>query len=57
MANEGFAALYKGLSAVTAGIIPKMAVRFSSFEHYKVEFGSILSTLQNSHGANDDRVC
>lgn len=34
--NEGFGALYKGLSAVMAGIVPKMAVRFSSFEYYKV---------------------
>lgn len=33
--NEGFLALYKGLSAVMAGIVPKMAVRFSSFETYK----------------------
>src|SRR3546814_2193546 len=34
--NEGFAALYKGLSEVMVGIVPKMAVRFSSFEYYKV---------------------
>ncbi|KAJ1655776.1 Mitochondrial succinate-fumarate transporter [Dispira simplex] len=33
--NEGFFALYKGLGAVTAGIVPKMAIRFSSFEYYK----------------------
>ncbi|KAJ1992839.1 Mitochondrial succinate-fumarate transporter [Dimargaris cristalligena] len=33
--NEGFLALYKGLGAVTAGIVPKMAIRFSSFEYYK----------------------
>ncbi|KAI0343467.1 mitochondrial carrier [Trametopsis cervina] len=28
-------ALYKGLGAVLSGIVPKMAVRFASFEHYK----------------------
>eukprot|EP00123_Amoebidium_parasiticum_P000165 comp10420_c0_seq1/m.5189 comp10420_c0_seq1/g.5189 ORF comp10420_c0_seq1/g.5189 comp10420_c0_seq1/m.5189 type:complete len:314 (-) comp10420_c0_seq1:466-1407(-) len=33
--NEGFFALYKGLTAVVSGIIPKMAIRFSSFEMYK----------------------
>lgn len=33
--REGFLALYKGLSAVYTGIIPKMAIRFVSFEQYK----------------------
>lgn len=33
--NESFWALYKGLGPVTAGIVPKMAIRFSSFEMYK----------------------
>ena len=28
-------ALYKGLGAVLSGIIPKMAIRFASFESYK----------------------
>lgn len=27
--------LYKGLGAVITGIVPKMAIRFSSFEFYK----------------------
>lgn len=27
--------LYKGLGAVVAGIVPKMAIRFMSFEQYK----------------------
>lgn len=27
--------LYKGLGAVLAGIIPKMAIRFTSFDWYK----------------------
>lgn len=33
--REGFLALYKGLTAVYTGIIPKMAIRFLSFEQYK----------------------
>lgn len=33
--KEGFLSLYKGLSAVYVGIIPKMAIRFVSFEHYQ----------------------
>lgn len=33
--NEGFFGLYKGLGAVMTGIVPKMAIRFSSFELYK----------------------
>lgn len=33
--KEGFAGLYKGLGAVVIGIIPKMAIRFSSYEQYR----------------------
>lgn len=33
--EEGFLALYKGLGAVVIGIIPKMAIRFSSYEFYR----------------------
>ena len=33
--REGFLALYKGLTAVYTGIIPKMAIRFVSFEWYR----------------------
>lgn len=33
--NEGFFALYKGIGAVTMGIIPKIAIRFVAFERYK----------------------
>jgi hypothetical protein len=33
--REGFFALYKGLSAVYTGIVPKMAIRFVAFEQYK----------------------
>jgi solute carrier family 25 citrate transporter 1 len=35
VAKEGLPALYKGLGAVVAGIVPKMAIRFSSFEFFK----------------------
>jgi len=28
-------ALYKGLGAVMSGIVPKMAIRFASFETYR----------------------
>jgi len=37
--REGFLALYKGLSAVYTGIVPKMAIRFVSFEQYKIVLG------------------
>ncbi|KAI9678943.1 MAG: Mitochondrial succinate-fumarate transporter [Trizodia sp. TS-e1964] len=33
--RESPLALYKGLGAVTTGIVPKMAIRFTSFEWYK----------------------
>jgi solute carrier family 25 citrate transporter 1 len=33
--KEGAFALYKGLGPVVSGIVPKMAIRFSSFEFYK----------------------
>ena len=35
MAKESFLALYKGLGAVLSGIVPKMAIRFTSYEWYK----------------------
>eukprot|EP00903_Cladosiphon_okamuranus_P018700 g17213.t1 len=38
--REGFFALYRGLSAVMAGIVPKMSVRFSAFETYKGWLGA-----------------
>jgi solute carrier family 25 (mitochondrial citrate transporter), member 1 len=40
--REGFLALYKGLSAVYMGIIPKMAIRFVSFEQYR-EIGTSMN--------------
>ena len=39
--KEGFLSLYKGLSAVYTGIVPKMSVRFMSFEQYKIGFQSV----------------
>ena len=33
--RESPLALYKGLGAVMTGIIPKMAIRFTSYEWYK----------------------
>ena len=33
--KEGLLSLYKGLGAVVTGIVPKMAIRFSSFEFFK----------------------
>jgi len=33
--REGFFSLYKGLTAVYCGIIPKMAIRFVTFEQYR----------------------
>ena len=33
--KEGVLSLYKGLGAVVSGIVPKMAIRFSSFEFFK----------------------
>jgi solute carrier family 25 citrate transporter 1 len=37
--REGFMSLYKGLTAVWTGIIPKMAIRFVSFEQYRDVLG------------------
>lgn len=35
MRKETGLGLYKGLGAVLGGIIPKMAIRFTSYESYK----------------------
>uniref|UniRef100_A0A7S2HH19 Mitochondrial carrier protein n=1 Tax=Helicotheca tamesis TaxID=374047 RepID=A0A7S2HH19_9STRA len=39
--REGFFSLYKGLTAVYTGIIPKMAIRFLSFEQYREHLHSL----------------
>jgi len=44
--REGFFSLYKGLSAVYTGIVPKMAIRFFSFEKYT-------ETLKSAWGGSD----
>lgn len=43
--REGFTALYKGLTAVWTGIVPKMAIRFVSFEWYREHLGSLQMRL------------
>lgn len=40
--REGYFSLYKGLSAVYTGIIPKMAIRFLSYEMYSEKLSSIV---------------
>jgi len=49
--REGFFALYKGLTAVYTGIVPKMAIRFVSFEQYR----EMLSKFENN-GEKTSRV-
>ncbi|KAI8390824.1 mitochondrial carrier domain-containing protein [Radiomyces spectabilis] len=46
--NESFWALYKGLGAVVSGIVPKMAIRFSSFELYKSWMADIHGNVSTS---------
>jgi solute carrier family 25 citrate transporter 1 len=48
--REGFFALYKGLTAVYAGIVPKMAIRFVTFEQYK-EYLAEYTSLGRSNQA------
>jgi solute carrier family 25 citrate transporter 1 len=42
--REGFLSLYKGLTAVYMGIVPKMAIRFVSFEQYREVLQSLAGT-------------
>mmetsp|Transcript_3372 Transcript_3372/g.5169 ORF Transcript_3372/g.5169 Transcript_3372/m.5169 type:complete len:402 (-) Transcript_3372:130-1335(-) len=46
--REGFRSLYKGLTAVWTGIVPKMAIRFMSFEYYKEILGNAAGGPSNS---------
>jgi solute carrier family 25 citrate transporter 1 len=48
--KEGFLSLYKGLGAVVSGIVPKMAIRFSSFEAYKEYLADPVTGTTNSMG-------
>lgn len=45
MKKETALGLYKGLGAVLGGIIPKMAIRFTSYEYYK----SLLADKETGH--------
>ena len=46
--REGPLALYKGLTAVYTGIIPKMAIRFVSFEYYRDVLGDWTNRYYNA---------
>mmetsp|Transcript_19878 Transcript_19878/g.24537 ORF Transcript_19878/g.24537 Transcript_19878/m.24537 type:complete len:332 (-) Transcript_19878:280-1275(-) len=45
--REGFTALYKGLTAVYTGIVPKMAIRFVSFETYRDYLANVSGGYSN----------
>ena len=47
--REGPLALYKGLTAVYTGIVPKMAIRFVSFEYYRDVLGSWYTSFYQSY--------
>lgn len=42
--------LYKGLGAVVAGIVPKMAIRFMSFEYYKASLADRKTGITSPQG-------
>lgn len=42
--------LYKGLGAVVAGIVPKMAIRFMSFEYYKAALADRETGVTSARG-------
>lgn len=42
--------LYKGLGAVVAGIVPKMAIRFMSFEQYKAALADKKTGITSPQG-------
>ncbi|KAG7558194.1 hypothetical protein FFLO_02847 [Filobasidium floriforme] len=48
IARETPLGLYKGLGAVVSGIVPKMAIRFASFEAYKQALGGPDGKLPSS---------
>lgn len=49
--REGPMALYKGLTAVYTGIVPKMAIRFVSFEYYRDVLGGWYNSFNTDDGA------
>jgi hypothetical protein len=47
IARETPLGLYKGLGAVVSGIVPKMAIRFASFEgEFEPDFGIVFDALR-----------
>lgn len=62
-AKETPMALYKGLGAVVIGIVPKMGIRFSSYEFYKRQLAdkegknSTLTTFISGVGAGVTEAC
>jgi solute carrier family 25 citrate transporter 1 len=50
--REGPLALYKGLTAVYTGIVPKMAIRFVSFEYYRDVLGGWYSSFNSGSGGS-----
>ncbi|KAL3757473.1 hypothetical protein ACHAWU_006680 [Discostella pseudostelligera] len=50
--REGPLALYKGLTAVYTGIIPKMAIQFVSFEYYRDVLGNWSNRYYNSSSSS-----
>jgi hypothetical protein len=54
--REGFLSLYKGLTAVYSGIIPKMAIRFVAFEQYREIMQKMLTSRSISHVKHNSSV-
>eukprot|EP00984_Skeletonema_dohrnii_P008051 scaffold2949_cov92-Skeletonema_dohrnii-CCMP3373.AAC.2 len=54
--REGPMALYKGLTAVYTGIVPKMAIRFVSFEYYRDVLGGWYNTFQTTSSSSGGSV-
>jgi len=54
--REGPMALYKGLTAVYTGIVPKMAIRFVSFEYYRDVLGGWYNTYQTTSSSSGGSV-
>lgn len=51
--REGFMSLYKGLTAVYCGIIPKMAIRFLSFEQYREMIQKLVGPQTKNNGGSE----
>eukprot|EP00562_Extubocellulus_spinifer_P013964 CAMPEP_0178574902 /NCGR_PEP_ID=MMETSP0697-20121206/19612_1 /TAXON_ID=265572 /ORGANISM="Extubocellulus spinifer, Strain CCMP396" /LENGTH=412 /DNA_ID=CAMNT_0020209945 /DNA_START=122 /DNA_END=1357 /DNA_ORIENTATION=- len=53
--SEGFAALYKGLTAVYTGIVPKMSIRFLSFEWYRERLSFYSNTYMHRQNSQQQQ--